>query len=67
MIYIRVLSYNTQLLMKNEEDFDSLKSILAQMDRQGTTKTHYDLIKMEPNESNDEWNIRIKKTIVSGN
>lgn len=28
MIYIIVITYNTQLLMKNQEDFDSLKSIL---------------------------------------
>jgi len=30
--------------------------------RSGTINTNYELVKMEPNETDDEWNIRIKKS-----
>ena len=45
---------------------DDVGNMLIQMGKSGTTvDVKYDLVKMEPNETNDEWKIRVKKTITN--
>jgi len=43
---------------------DSLAAALFKLTQNGTISTRYDLVKMESNDTKDEWAIRIKKTMT---
>jgi fibronectin type 3 domain-containing protein len=45
---------------------DEVRNMLARSSKTGgTIDVKYDLVKMEPNDTNDEWKIRVKKTMTN--
>lgn len=50
--------------LKTRLDKNMLSAILAKMNKEGTVNTRYDIVNMTPNETNDEWQVRIKKTMM---
>ena len=50
--------------LKTHLDKNMLTAILAKMSREGSISTRFDIANMTPNDTNDEWQVRIKKTMT---
>jgi len=50
--------------LKIRLDKNILTAILAKMSRAGSISTRFDIANMTPNENNDEWQVRLKKTMT---